>query len=147
MTWRHGRMGAVLALLVALAGCGTEAPASTPTPLPTSVPTPPPEAAASVLDRYLAHWAAGDFAAMHAMLAAEDRQRYPLERFAGLHADLAEHLALAAFDADAASPEPTSLPPAPRAPDVAAPTPYPTPTPDASAPAPVEDAQPSEPGE
>jgi penicillin-binding protein 2 len=147
MTRRHGRIGLVLAFAVTLAGCGTDSLAATPTPVPTSAPTPPPAAAASVLDRYLAHWAGGDFAAMHAMLAAEDRQRYPLDRFAGLHADLAEHLALAAFDADAAEPEPKSLPPAPRPPDVPAPTPYPTPTPDPSAPVPAENAQTPPPGE
>jgi hypothetical protein len=64
-------------LSVALAAC-VSSPTPDPTPQPTTFPTQPPEAAEALADEYLAAWAAGDFAAMHATLEPRQRDAYPI---------------------------------------------------------------------
>jgi cell division protein FtsI/penicillin-binding protein 2 len=123
--------GLVIAMLaLASTACGPQAPS--PTPLPTTFPRQPLEDAAAVADEYLAAWQAGDYEAMHALLAPADRARYPLERFAALHASLTDLARLTQIEASSGSPELAALPPQPRPPDLPAPTPTPVPSPDPS---------------
>jgi cell division protein FtsI/penicillin-binding protein 2 len=122
-------LGAALVLL--LVACGEVAPS--PTPLPTTFPTPPADAAASTATSFLNAWAAGDYAAMHALLAPEDRARYPLDGFSSLLAAFADLADTTALTFTTAEPEPVALPPGPRSLEFPAPTPTPEPTADPSA--------------
>jgi cell division protein FtsI/penicillin-binding protein 2 len=119
------------ALLLALVACAEELPS--PTPLPTTFPAQPADAAAATADEFLAAWAAGDFAAMHALLAPEDQARYGLEAFTGLLTSFSELTDANAITYTTAPPELTALPPEPRSPDFPPPTPTPAPTVDPSA--------------
>jgi cell division protein FtsI/penicillin-binding protein 2 len=118
-------------VIVLLVACGEVAPS--PTPLPTTFPTPPADAAATTADSFLTAWAAGDYAAMHALLAPEDQARYTLDTFRGLLDAFAEMADTSALTFTAAEPEPIALPPAPRSMEFPAPTPTPEPTADPSA--------------
>jgi cell division protein FtsI/penicillin-binding protein 2 len=132
------------AALMALAACAEAVPS--PTPLPTTFPTRPVDAAATTADEFLAAWAASDFAAMHALLAPEDRARYTLEAFTALLASFSELTDATAITYTASSPELTALPPEPRSPEFPPPTPTPAPTVDPSAsgqPAASESVEPS----
>ena len=122
------------AVILLLAACGEVAPS--PTPLPTTFPTPPADAATATADSFLAAWAAGDYAAMHALLTPEDQARYPLDGFASLLAAFADMADTTGLTFTAADPEPVALPPAPRSEEFPAPTPTPVPTVDPSASAP-----------
>ena len=120
----------VVALLVA--AC-TADPSPEPTPLPTTFPRAPADAAVAASAAYLEAWAAGDHGAMHGMLDAASRERYPLERFAELHASLAEFARMTALTGTAGEPRLVALPPAPRPADFPPPSPTPVPTADPSA--------------
>ena len=82
------RMLLRVAPLFLLAACSSE-PTPEPTPVPTTFPISPAEEAVALSDGYLAAWAAGDFAAMHALLDPAIRDAYPIETFEGLHATFA----------------------------------------------------------
>ncbi|MGH2427630.1 MAG: penicillin-binding transpeptidase domain-containing protein [Candidatus Limnocylindria bacterium] len=135
--WRHrlpGAAGLLLALVLAAgaAACTSDLELD-PTPIPTTFPTQPPEAAAQRAADFLAAWAADDYAAMHALLAQADRERYPLERFTALHAGFSDMLRVTGLTASSDEPRLVALPPQPRPPDLPAPTPTPMPTIDPSA--------------
>jgi hypothetical protein len=121
---------AMVPALLLLAACGEAVPS--PTPLPTTSPTPPAEAAASTAEDFLSAWAAGDYAAMHALLAPEDRARYGMEAFSSLlqsFRDLADATELTFTAGDS---ELVALPPAPRSSEFPPPTPPPSPSTDPS---------------
>jgi penicillin-binding protein 2 len=128
----RGRVAGLAALLALAAGCSS-APEPSPTPLPTTFPTQPPSVAVEATRRYVDAWAAGDYAAMHALLAPADRERYPLAAFTTLHATFAEMTLVEAVEARTGEPELVALPPEARPDDLPAPTPTAVPTPDASA--------------
>jgi cell division protein FtsI/penicillin-binding protein 2 len=118
--------------LLTLAACATDA-APNATPYPTTAPTPAADAAAELARDYLDAWSAGDYPAMHALLAPADRERYPLEAFAGLHGAFAEMVGVSGLETVAGEPQQGSIAPEPRPPDLPAPTATPVPTPDPSA--------------
>jgi len=139
MIRRPGRSAALLmAVALAVVACGVE-PTPDPTPVPTTFPTQPVESAASMSQRFAEAWAAGDHAAMYAMLDPQLHEAWPLERFAGLHAAFADMARVTAVSATAGVARLTALPAEPRpaifpAPEpTAAPTPDPAATPDPSA--------------
>lgn len=113
----------MVALLVA---CTTD-PQPSPTPMPTTFPAAGPEAGSALVERYLDAWAAGEWAAMHAILAPADRERYPLERFVELHAGLAEMAAVEGLISAVGEPVRRVLAPEPRPPDFVPPDPTPAP--------------------
>jgi penicillin-binding protein 2 len=123
---------AAAAWLVVLAGCVT-APTPEPTPAPTTFPAASPDAAAEVASAYLAAWSAGDWAAMYDALDPDERARYPVEAFEALHTTFAEMTQVRGLETSTGTPEPTALPPEPRAPAFPAPSPTPAPTADPSA--------------
>ena len=132
MSARHLMRIAAVALAVALAACSAE-PTPEPTPIPTTFPAAPADVAAQLTTDYMAAWAAGDYAAMHAMLDPALATDWPSERFADLHASLAEMARIASVDATLGEPMVAALPPEPRSAEFPAPEPTPVPTPDPSA--------------
>ncbi len=118
--------------LLLLAACSTE-PTPEPTPVPSGFAVAPPDAAAELAGEYAAAWAAGDWAAMHAMLDPASREQYPVERFSELHAAFAEMTLVEGLAATTGEPRVVGLPPEPRPADFPAPTPTVSPTPNASA--------------
>ena len=106
------------------------------------MPTPAPDAAAQTAERYLTAWRAGDFAAMYQMVAPADRERYPEEQFAALHAQLRDLPRMTLLSTDTREPELASLPPEPRPPDLPAPTAVPTAAPAGTAPLATDGAAP-----
>jgi penicillin-binding protein 2 len=121
--------GVVLAILAA---CSLE-PTPAPTPVPTTFPVAAPAAASAVATTYLEAWAAGDYAAMHALLDPALRETYPVERFSELHAAFAEMAQVDTLSGAAGEPALVGLPAEPRAPEFPAPSPTPIPTQDPSA--------------
>ncbi|HEX6139654.1 MAG TPA: penicillin-binding transpeptidase domain-containing protein [Candidatus Limnocylindria bacterium] len=115
-------------LVAACSGIGPDA-----TPYPTPAPTPAEDEARTTVDSFLEAWATGDFAAMHAMLPASDRQREPDAQFATLLGTFDELIGLHGLTWSLGSVFRTTLPPEARPPDQPAPTPTPTPSPDPSA--------------
>src|SRR5688500_8935969 len=118
--------------LVILAACSLE-PTPDPTPVPTTFPTAAPAAASAVATTYLEAWAAGDYAAMYALLDPALRETYPVEQFSELHAAFVEMAQIETLTGAAGEPALVGLPPEPRAPEVPAPSPTPIATPYASA--------------
>jgi cell division protein FtsI/penicillin-binding protein 2 len=129
----HTAAAATVAVMLALAGCSLE-PDPSPTPLPTTFPLQPHEAAVAEADAFLAAWADGDHAAMYAMLAPADRERYAEASFVELHDAFAEMSALTGMTSTTGTPLAVGLLPEPRPPDLPPPTPTPMPTVDPSAP-------------
>ncbi|MGH2356785.1 MAG: penicillin-binding transpeptidase domain-containing protein, partial [Candidatus Limnocylindria bacterium] len=117
----------LLLLAALIAGCSV-APQPEPTPLPSTFPMQPPQAAVAMADRYLEAWTDGDYAAMYALLAPADRERFPLDRFAAIHASFAELTRVTALDSTAGDASPVALPPEARPPDFPAPAPTPPPS-------------------
>ena len=133
MSGRHApRLVLATGLALALAACLGQ-PAPEPTPEPTTFPTQPVEAAQALADRYLAAWAAGDYAAMHATLDPRQAEAYPIERFSELHATFADMMRVTEMAATTGAPHLTALPPGPRSPEFPAPTATPAPSVDQSA--------------
>ena len=126
------RMLLRVAPLFLLAACSSE-PTPEPTPVPTTFPISPAEEAVALSDGYLAAWAAGDFAAMHALLDPAIRDAYPIETFEGLHATFAAAVRASAITGTTGEPGVQALPPEPRPAEFPAPTATPVPTPDPSA--------------
>jgi penicillin-binding protein 2 len=122
----------LLLVPLALVACSSE-PTPEPTPIPTTFPRAPDDDAVSRSTAYLAAWAAGDHAAMHAMLDTATRERYPLETFTALHAALGDLAQVSSLTGTTGTPRPVALPPAPRPPDFPPPSPTPLPTADPSA--------------
>jgi cell division protein FtsI/penicillin-binding protein 2 len=137
MTSRGGRRRPFAALLILLLGACTVTPTPEPTPRPTTFPVAGPDAAVAVADAFVAAWASGDYAAMHATLDPDLHERYPLESFAELHSAFAEMARVAGMDATLGSPETIGLPAEPR------PAAFPAPSPPAPTPAPSVGADPS----
>jgi penicillin-binding protein 2 len=117
--------------LVTLAAC-TSIAAPSPTPYPTTAPAPTTDAAGELARTYLDAWTAGDYAAMHALLAPVDRDRHPLESFAALHQGFAEMVGVTGLESTVGEARPTSVRPEPRPADLP-PPPTPAPTADPSA--------------
>ena len=126
------RLLATAGLAFVLAGCVTD-PTPEPTPAPTTFPVAPPDAAVEQAGEYIEAWAAGDWAAMHALLDPSTRERYPLDGFADLHASFAGMTGAGPPSAEIGTPRVVGLPPEPPPADFPAPTPVPTPTPDPAA--------------
>lgn len=61
------------------------------------------DAERDVANRYAQAWAAQDYDAMHALLSRETQQRYPLERFRGLHREAASTATVLRLRAGAAT--------------------------------------------
>ena len=122
---------AVAALLLVTACSAEQTPE--PTPVPSGFAVAPPDAAAALAGQYADAWAAGDWAAMHALLDPVSRERYPLDRFSELHAAFADMTLVEELSATTGTPRLVGLPPEPRSADFPAPTPTPSPTPDPSA--------------
>src|SRR5688572_7222328 len=120
--------------LVFLAACNLE-PTPDPIPVPTTFPQAAPAAASAVATTYLEAWAAGDYAAMYALLDPALRERYPVEQFSELHAAFAGMARVETLSGTAGEPAIVGLPAEPRASEFPAPSPTPIPTPDPSAPA------------
>ena len=118
--------------LVILAACSIE-PTPDPTPVPTTFPTAAPAAASAVATTYLEAWAAGDHAAMHALLDPALRETYPVEQFSELHAAFADMAQVETLTGSAGEPALVGLPAEARASEFPAPSPTPIPTPDPSA--------------
>jgi penicillin-binding protein 2 len=97
---------------LALAACVVD-PTPEPTPVPTTFPVAPPEVAAELTAGYLDAWAAGDYAAMHAVLDPLLKERYPLERFGDLHAALSEMARVESLEGSVGVPAITALAPEP----------------------------------
>ncbi len=127
-----GRMAPIALLAVLLASCSSE-PTPEPTPIPTTFPRAPDEAAVEQSSAYLDAWAAGDHAAMHAMLDEATRERYPLETFTALHVALADLTRIESVAGSPGAPRQVALPPAPRPAEFPPPSPTPVPTADPSA--------------
>ena len=115
-----------------LAACSLE-PTPDPTPVPTTFPVAAPAAASAVATTYLGAWAAGDYAAMYALLDPALRATYPVERFNELHAAFAGMAQVETLSGVAGEPALVGLPAEPRALEFPAPSPTPIPTPDPSA--------------
>ncbi len=128
---RPGGRAAVagLALWLLLAACGPAQPE--PTPYPTTAPSAPASEARAAVERFAAAWAAGDHAAMYAMLAPADRATWDEATFVATYAGLAEMVRVSSAAGVVGEPEPTLLPPEPRPPDLPPPAAA-SPTPRAS---------------
>lgn len=121
-----------LALVAVLVACGPDAPE--PTPQPTTFPTSEPNAAVALADRYLRAWSASDYETMYAMLDPDVQARYPFERFAAVHTDLAEMAVVGSVAGETTGkPVRIGLAPEPRAGAFPPPSPTPAPTPNPSA--------------
>ncbi|MCC6617771.1 MAG: hypothetical protein IT341_01885, partial [Chloroflexi bacterium] len=83
-----GALAPAVILAATLAACGPQAPE--PTPQPTTFPAAAPAVTVAMAESYLRAWSASDYAAMYAMLDPDVQARYSFERFAALHADLAQ---------------------------------------------------------
>jgi penicillin-binding protein 2 len=129
----RSRFIALVALVLAMALAACSAADPDPTPLPTTYPRAPEDAAAGVVDAYLAAWAAGDYDAMYAALDAATRARVTADQFRELHATFADLSLLTGMTTSAGAPAVTALPPEARPPDFAAPSPTPIPSAPASA--------------
>ena len=116
----------VLAVAFLLAACGPSAPE--PTPYPTTAPVPSIEDGRAVVDRFLGAWAAGDYAAMYALVAPADREAYPVAAFTALYRSLHDLARVTAANMQIGRPYAAALAAAPRPPDL--------PPPAASSPAP-----------
>ena len=117
---------------LALAACVLD-PTPEPTPVPTTFPVTPPEVAAELTAGYLDAWAAGDYAAMHAVLDPPLKERYPLERFSDLHAALSEMARVESLVGSVGVPAITALAPEPLVARFPVPEPAPAPSLDPSA--------------
>ncbi|HEX2767192.1 MAG TPA: penicillin-binding transpeptidase domain-containing protein [Candidatus Limnocylindria bacterium] len=126
------RLPGIALLLVLAAACSAD-PTPEPTPVPTTFPRAPAGEAEAASSAYLDAWAAGDYAAMHAMLDPATRERYPLETFTALHVALAEATQLEALTGSVGTAHVVALPPEPRPEDFPPPSPTPVPTVDPSA--------------
>ncbi len=111
-------------LLLVLAACST-GPDPDASPAPTTFPVASPDAALEIAQGYLAAWAAGDYAAMHATLDPAFRERYPLESFTALHAGFRDAVRITSLSGTAAAPRVVGLPPEPRSAEFPDPTPEP----------------------
>ena len=132
MTVRRLLRTAAIATLLFLAACVTE-PTPEPTPIPTTFPVAPADEAARLTAAYVDAWAAGDYAAMYAMLDPALREAWPAERFEELHASFAAMARVSALEGTLGTPTVTALLPEPRPAEFPAPEPTPIPTADASA--------------
>jgi cell division protein FtsI/penicillin-binding protein 2 len=132
MTLRHLQRVAGIGLSLLLVACSTE-PTPEPTPIPTTFPVAHPDAAAEQARAYVDAWAAGDYAAMHAMVDPAQREAWPVERFGELHAAFAEMADVSELSATLGEPTLAALPPEPRPAEFPAPSPTPIPTADPSA--------------
>jgi penicillin-binding protein 2 len=117
---------------LALAACVAD-PTPEPTPVPTTFPVAPPEVAAELTAGYLDAWAAGDFAAMHAVLDPLLKEQYPVERFSDLHAALGEMARVESLTGAVGVPTIAALPPEPPVARFPVPEPTAVPSPDPSA--------------
>lgn len=117
----------VLGALAILLGACVAEPTPEPTPVPTTYPAAQPDAAAALAERYLAAWAAADYAAMHATLDPALRERYPVALFTELHATFVDAAAVSEIGGTVGDPRAVALPPE-RRPE-AFPPPDPTPAP------------------
>ena len=134
MTGLRGRLLATLgSAALLLAGCGPAGPDAT--PYPTTAPSLPAAGAADVVRRFTDAWAAGDFAAMHALLAPADRAAWDEATFAAAYQDLADAVRLTDVRSRAGEPVLAALPPEPRPPDL--------PPPAAASPAPGASGEPA----
>jgi cell division protein FtsI/penicillin-binding protein 2 len=124
--------GVLAGLAFVLAACASD-PTPEPSPRPTSFPVTAPDAAVGLAERYLAAWAAGDWAEMHAILDPATRERYAFDGFAELHAAFARTTRAAELRGEAGAPRTVGLPPEAPPADFPPPTPRPTPTPDPAA--------------
>ena len=109
-----------LAVLLVVVGCQANLP--DPTPYPTPAPRAPVEAAETAVRAFLDAWADGDHDAMYRMLAARDRETYRRADLRRLIASFQELARVTALSVSIGSPTRITLPPAPRAPDLPAPT-------------------------
>lgn len=113
-----GRPGAVrgvavlIGLTLALGACAS-APTPSPTAVPTQAPLAPRSEAVQAVRSYLAAWIAGDYAAMYAMLAPQDRARYAESTFVDLHRQFASLTRVTALVADVGEPTDIALAPEP----------------------------------
>ena len=123
---------AAIASPMLLVACVTE-PTPEPTPIPTTFPVAPTDEAAQLTARFAEAWAAGDFAAMHAMLDPAIQEAWPLDRFTELHAGFDEMARVASLEAAVGTPTIAALPPEARSEQFPAPQPTPRPMPDPSA--------------
>ena len=126
------RLLAAAGIAILAAACTLD-PTPEPTPVPTTFPVAPSDAATELARRYVDAWAAGDWAAMHAVLDPRTRERYPSDGFADLHASFASMTRAAGLSAETGTPRTVGLPPEPRPADFPAPTPTPAPTPEPGA--------------
>ncbi len=127
MRLRAAHLGLVGGAFAFLAACSSQ-PTPEPTPVPTTFPRSPDDAAVGLAEGYLDAWAAGDYAAMHALLDPAIRDDYPLDSFEALHATFAEAVVATAMAGKAGPPALAALPPEPRPAEFPAPTPTPAPT-------------------
>jgi penicillin-binding protein 2 len=113
----------LLGLSLALGACASS-PSPSPSPVPTPVPVPPRSEAVQAVRAYLAAWIAGDYAAMYAMLAPQDRARFAESTFVDLHHEFASLTKVTALVANVGDARDTALapePPAPFAPSLGSP--------------------------
>ena len=113
MARRATRFSLIGALCLLLAACVSE-PSPEPTPVPTTYPAAQPDAATALAETYLAAWAAGDYAAMHATLDPTVRERYSVELFTDLHASFGELAVVSDIAGTTGEPRVVALPPEPR---------------------------------
>ena len=126
---RAARLALAAAAFVVLGACSSE-PTPDPTPVPTTFPQSPAEEAVGLAGRYLDAWAAGDYAAMHALLDPAVRDDYPLEAFEALHATFDDAVLASTIDGAPGAPTVTALPPEPRPAEFPPPAATPAATPD-----------------
>ena len=132
MMLRHLLRVAGTGLPILLVACSTE-PTPEPTPIPTTFPVAPSDAAAALTASYVEAWAAGDYAAMYAMLDPLLHESWPAERFEELHAAFGDMAQVSDLAATLGEPAITALAPEPRSAEFPAPEPTPIPTADPSA--------------
>lgn len=127
-----GALAPAVILAATLAACGPQAPE--PTPQPTTFPAAAPAVTVAMAESYLRAWSASDYAAMYAMLDPDVQARYSFERFAALHADLAQMAVVGSVAGETTGdPVRVGLPAEPRSGAFPPPSPTPAPTPDPSA--------------
>lgn len=137
MWGRRRRPAARRALLAGLAAAWLLSACSATTPDPTPYPTPAPrpevDEARAAVEAFLGAWASRDYAGMHRMVAAVDRERFGLRRLRGLLTEFDEMASVHRLRTSIGSAFRITLPPQPRPPDEPPPTPTPSPTVDPSA--------------
>jgi penicillin-binding protein 2 len=121
-------LGLTLGIGLLLASCSPTSSVE-PTPYPTAAPRPTAADAAGVLRAYLTAWRLGAYERMYGLLSAADRERYPEAEFVKLYESLDSLLERTDLTWVLGTVTPTSLPPAPRPPDLPPPAATATPAP------------------